>query len=216
MDRALAGAIDHTVLSAAAGERDILQACDDALRWGFSSVVVSPFYLPVTIERLAGSSVNACTVVSFPLGAHMPMEKAEEARRYVAAGAQEIDAVMNIGAYLSGERHVVEEELKGLVRACQDRAALKFIIETAYLDSRQIEELTTMVIERGVDFVKTSTGFASRGVTLEDVQTIKRVAGDRIGIKASGGIKTADFARSLLAAGATRLGCSSSLQIVGG
>jgi len=216
VDRVLAGVIDHTVLGAAASESDIVQACADALEWEFSSVVVSPFYLPMAIERLAGSRVNACTVVSFPFGAHMPMAKAEEARRYVAAGAQEIDAVMNIGAYLSGERHVVDEELKGLVRACEDLAALKFIIETAYLDSGQIEELTTMVVERGVDFVKTSTGFASRGVTLQDIKTIKRVAGDRIGIKASGGIKTADFARSLLAAGATRLGCSASLQIVRG
>ena len=213
-DRELAGVIDHTVLRPSTSEQDVLRACDEAIEYGFACVVVSPFYLPLIVERLEHSPVKSCTVVSFPFGAHLPMGKVEEARRYVAAGAQEIDAVINIGAFLSRQYHVVEEEIKGLVEACRNRSIFKLIIETAYLDAKQISTATELAIRYGVNFVKTSTGYAERGVTLEDVAAIKGVAGDRIGIKASGGIKTGQFARALLDAGATRLGCSTSLEII--
>ena len=213
-DQELASVIDHTILEASATERDVLRACDDASDFGFASLVVSPFYLPLILERLEDSQVKCCTVVSFPSGAHMPLGKVDEARRYVAAGAQEIDVVMNIGAFLSGQINVVEEEIKGLVQVCRGRSLLKLIIETAYLDPEQIAAATEMAIEHGVDFIKTSTGFAGRGVTLEDVTAIKTVAGNRIGIKASGGIKTGELARALLGVGATRLGCSASLEVI--
>jgi deoxyribose-phosphate aldolase len=214
--RELAFVIDHTVLRPSATERDVLSACDQATEYGFASLVVAPFYLPLIVPRLERSSVKPCTVVSFPFGAHMPLGKVDEARRYVGAGAGEIDVVMNIGAFLSGQRNVVEEEIKGLAEVCRGRAMFKLIIETAYLNAEQIAQATELAIEFGADFVKTSTGYAERGVTLEDIRTIKAVAGDRIGIKASGGIRTADFARELLDAGATRLGCSASVQIVRG
>ena len=214
-DRALAAAIDHTVLGADASDRDIELACDEAILYGFSSLVVHPFYLPTIVDRLHGTSVSPCSVVSFPFGAHMPLVKREEARRLIGAGAVEIDAVMNIAAFRSGHREFIEEEAKGLASVCQGAAVFKLIIETAYLDDRQIADAAQLAMEFGADFVKTSTGFASRGVTVRDIEVIKSVVGDRMGIKASGGIKTQPFARELLDAGATRLGCSSSLGVIG-
>jgi deoxyribose-phosphate aldolase len=213
-DRELAGVIDHTILKPSATERDVLMACDEAVRYGFACLVVAPFYLPVAVSRLQGSRAKVCTVVSFPFGAHMPMAKADEARRYINAGAEEIDAVMNIGAFLSGEHNVVQEEIKGLAAVCRDRAVFKFIIETAYLSPEQISTAAKLAGEFGVDLVKTSTGHAERGATTDDVRIIRVAVGDSVGVKASGGIKTAAFARELLEAGATRLGCSASVRVV--
>lgn len=214
-DRTLAAAIDHTNLRADATDGDIEKACDEAIQYGFSSVVVQPFYLPMVVERLQGSPVKPCSVVSFPFGANMPLVKHEEARRLIGAGAIEIDAVMNIAAFRSGHHEFVEEEIKGLASVCRDGTVFKLIIETAFLDEGQIIEAARLAMRFGADFVKTSTGFASRGATVGDIEGIKSVVGDRVGIKASGGIKTQHFARELLDAGATRLGCSASLDVIG-
>jgi deoxyribose-phosphate aldolase len=214
-DRGLAPFIDHTVIKATATEGQVLGACEDAIRYGLASVVVSPFYLPLIAERLRGSLVKTCTVVSFPLGAHAPEDKVEAAHRYIRDGAQELDVVMNVGAFLSGRQDVVKKEISGLAGACRGQAVFKLIIETALLDERQIAAATELAVVHGADYAKTSTGFGARGATVEDVQIIKRVAGDRIGIKASGGIKTPEAARALLDAGATRLGCSATLKVIG-
>jgi deoxyribose-phosphate aldolase len=214
-DRGLAGFIDHTVIKASTTEDDVLRACKDAVRYGFASVVVSPFYLPLIAERLRGSLVKTCTLVSFPLGAHAPEDKAEATRRYIGWGAQEIDVVMNVGAFLSGQHNVVEKEIISMASVCRGRAVFKLIIETGCLDERQIATATKLAVEHGADYVKTSTGFGGRGVTLMDVTIIKGVAGDKIGIKASAGINTPETARELLDAGATRLGSSASLDVIG-
>jgi deoxyribose-phosphate aldolase len=214
-DRGLAGFIDHTMIKVSTTEGDVLRACTDAVHYGFASVVVSPFYLPLIAERLQGSLVKTCTLVSFPLGAHAPEDKAEAARRYIDWGAQEIDVVMNVGAFLSGQHNVVKKEVASVASVCRGRAVFKLIIETGCLDERQIATATGLAVEHGADYVKTSTGFGGRGATLMDVIIIKRVAGDKIGIKASAGITTPETAHALLEAGATRLGCSASLDVIG-
>jgi deoxyribose-phosphate aldolase len=215
-DRKLAGFIDHTVIKVTTTEEDVHRACKEALCFGFAGVVVSPYYLPLIVEPLRDSFVKTCTTVSFPLGAHVPEDKAEAADRYIRSGAQELDVVMNVGAFLSGRTDIVRKEILSIARVCRGRAVFKLIIETGCLGAGQIAEATRMAVRHGADYVKTSTGFGDRGATVTDVEIIKDVAGDEIGIKASGGITTPKNARALLEAGATRLGCSQSLDIIGG
>ena len=171
--------------------------------------------LPLIAERLQGSFVKTCTLVSFPLGAHAPEDKAEAARYTINRGAQEIDVVMNVGAFLSEQHDVVEKEIKSVARVCRGRAVFKLIIETGCLDVGQIAAATELAVEHGADYVKTSTGFGSGGATVEDVEVIRDVVEGKIGIKASGGIGTPEIAHKLLEAGATRLGCSASLDVIG-
>lgn len=214
-DRTLAGIIDHTVIRVTTTEEDVMEACRVALDYGFASVVVAPFYLPLVAERLRGVVVKTCTIVSFPLGAHAPEDKAKAVDRYIGCGAQEVDVVMNVGAFLSERRDVVEKEIKDIARVCRKRAVFKLIIETACLNMEQIAAATRMAVEHGADYVKTSTGYGGGGATVEDVQVIRDIAKGRIGIKASGGIATAEAARALVKAGATRIGCSASLDVIG-
>ncbi|MDH3217111.1 MAG: deoxyribose-phosphate aldolase [Candidatus Krumholzibacteria bacterium] len=213
-DRLLATAIDHTVLKADATESDVRAACADSQKYGFASLVVSPYYLPLAVSLLENSPVRSCTVVSFPLGAQEPSAKVDDTTRLLDAGAREIDVVMNIGAFLSGEHQVLVDEIAGIAEVCTERAVFKLIIETAYLSKVQITQATNAAVANGANFVKTSTGYAKRGVTLDDIRIIKSAAHSRIGIKASGGIRTAEFAHALLEAGATRLGCSESVEVV--
>ena len=213
-DHTLAGFIDHTAIKVTTTEEDVVVACKNALDYGFASVVVAPFYLPLIAERLCGGVVKTCTIVSFPLGAHAPEDKAGAADRYIKLGAKELDVVMNVGAFLSGRRDVVEEEITSIARVCRRRAVFKLIIETACLSKGQIAAATRLAVEHGADYVKTSTGFGSGGATVEDVEAIRDAVEGKIGIKASGGIGTPEIAHKLLEAGATRLGCSASLDVI--
>ncbi len=213
-DKVLAAMIDHTVLGTTATDADIGSACAAAKLYGFAALVVSPYNVPRVVKELKGSGVRTCSVVSFPFGAHSPESKLDQARGLLEVGAEELDMVMNVGAFLSGEINTVRKEIACVASLCKGRACFKLILETAYLDPAQLVLATEIGVEGGVDFVKTSTGFAPRGASVEDIRAMKRVVGDRVGIKAAGGIRTRQFALSLVREGATRIGCSASADVV--
>jgi deoxyribose-phosphate aldolase len=208
--------IDHTLLGAASTQDGILKLCAEARKYGFASVCVNPYWVPLAARELAGSGVGVATVVGFPLGASRTEIKAAEARDAIEAGATEIDMVLNIGALKSGDRAAALADVKAVVDACKGKAIVKVIIETCYLTDEEKREATLICVEAGADFVKTSTGFGTGGATVEDVALIRSVAGPNMGIKASGGVRDLAFARKLIAAGATRLGASASVAIVTG
>lgn len=212
----LAPYIDHTLLRPEATEEQVLQLCDEARSYGFAAVCVPPCYVHAATERLGpGSLVKVATVIGFPLGYQHPKVKLQETHQAVADGANEIDVVMNISFFKSGRYKEVENELSDLANFCHlKEAELKVIIETALLTQEEIEKACALCAAAGADFVKTSTGFASGGARVEDIQLMRRVLPSHIKIKASGGIKTFTDAQALIEAGADRLGCSASIQIV--
>ncbi|MDX5418830.1 MAG: deoxyribose-phosphate aldolase [Hymenobacteraceae bacterium] len=212
----IASYIDHTLLRPDATEEQVMQLCDEARSYGFAAVCVPPCYVQPSIERLGpGSRVKVATVVGFPLGYQHTKVKFLETHQAIADGATEIDVVMNISAFKSGKFDEVANELSDMAKFCHlKEAQLKVIIETALLSKGEIEKACEICISAEVDFVKTSTGFASGGARVEDIQLMRRVLPKHIKIKASGGIKTFADARALIEAGADRLGCSASIQIV--
>jgi deoxyribose-phosphate aldolase len=214
-DKTIARVIDHTVLGAAVNEEHVARACEEARHYGFATVVAPPEFLRAMVRGLGGSGVRVCTVIAFPDGEGTPEDKVAAAKRLISRGADELDVVMNVGAFLGGRIEVVTEEIARLAEVCRKRAVLKLIIETPKLDAQQIVAAARLAADGGVDFVKTGTGTAGRGVTVEDVTLIRDAVAGKARIKASGGIRTAAFARELLDAGAHRLGTSASLQILG-
>jgi deoxyribose-phosphate aldolase len=212
----LAQLIDHTLLKPEATPADIETLCDEARREQFFSVCVNPANVPQAKKLLRGSSVKICCVVGFPLGAQPPEMKALEARRAIREGAQEIDMVINIGALKARDEALVLKDIRRVVEACTDgRAVSKVILETALLTDEEKVRGCELSMKAGAAFVKTSTGFSSGGATPEDVALMRRtVAPRKLGVKASGGIRTyADVVR-MVEAGATRVGCSSSVKIM--
>jgi deoxyribose-phosphate aldolase len=212
---AIAGKIDHTLLKAEATRADHVKLCEEARKHRFASVCVNTTWVPLCVELLKGSGVMTICVVGFPLGAMMSSAKAAETRAAIAAGAQEIDTVVNIGRLKSGEHDAVYDDIKAVVDAAQGRP-VKVILETHML-SRE-EKIAACAISRaaGAAFVKTSTGFSGGGATAEDIALMRAVVGPDMGVKASGGVRTADDARTMIAAGANRLGASASVAIVTG
>ncbi|MCZ6766999.1 MAG: deoxyribose-phosphate aldolase [bacterium] len=215
-DKNLAGYIDHTTLSPTTTDADVQLVCEEAAHYGFAAVVVPPVYVLPAVNALTALNVSTpvCSVVSFPLGFHSAPAKVDEAKRIIDSGATEVDMMMNVGAFLAGYHMAVRAEVESVVGACKGRALVKLIIETAYLDEPGIVAATKIGVESGVDFVKTSTGFAPRGASENDVTLIKSACSDRVGIKAAGGIRDRQCARRLIEAGAARLGCSASVQVV--
>ncbi len=214
-DLGIAGMIDHTLLKPDATADQIAQLCYEARKYGFASVCVNPVHVRLCAELLRDTPVKVCTVVGFPLGAIPPDVKALEARRAIDDGATEIDMVINIGALKAGDHQLVAEDIRGVVQVCHTAGVLvKVIIETSLLSYE--EKITACLLARqaGADYVKTSTGFAGGGATVEDVALMRRVVGPEMGVKASGGIKTFEQARSLVQAGATRIGASAGVRIV--
>jgi deoxyribose-phosphate aldolase len=212
----IAGMIDHTLLSAVSTETEIIRICGEAKQYGFATVCVNPYWVPLASKELAGSNVGLTTVVGFPLGASRTESKAAEASDAIAAGATEIDMVLNIGALKSGLIDAVRSDIEAVVSACKGKAPVKVIIETCYLSDEEKQKASLLCKEAGADFVKTSTGFGTGGATVEDIALIRHVIGPDMGIKASGGVRDLDIARKLIQAGATRLGASSSIAIVTG
>ncbi|MBD1398249.1 deoxyribose-phosphate aldolase [Pontibacter sp. JH31] len=208
--------IDHTLLRPDATQEQVMQLCDEARSYGFAVVCVPPCYVQQAVERLGpGTQVKVATVVGFPLGYQHPKVKFLETHQAIADGATEIDVVMNISSFKSGKYEEVENELSDMAKFCHlKEAELKVIIETALLSKEEIERACEICASAEVDFVKTSTGFASGGARVEDIQLMRRVLPNHIKIKASGGIKTYADAQALIEAGADRLGCSASIQIV--
>jgi deoxyribose-phosphate aldolase len=211
----LAKFIDHTLLRADATYAEIDKLCDEAAQFGFASVCVNPVFVKRCAARLAGSSSVVCTVVGFPLGAIPKEMKALEARRAVREGASEIDMVIAIGALKSGDLRTVEEDIRAVAEAAHDGGAiLKVILETSLLTDEEKVAGCVAARKARAEFVKTSTGFSTGGATARDVELMAQAVDRKLGVKASGGIRSAEDAQKLIAAGATRIGASVGVKIV--
>lgn len=215
MKAGLAGLIDHTILAAEATSLQVARFCEEALEHAFCSVCVNSSFVPLVAGILRGSGVRCCSVVGFPLGAAASEAKAAEAAWACAAGADEIDMVISLGALKTGDMAAVERDI-ALVRAACTGAVLKVIIETCLLDDSEKRVASLSAQQAGADFVKTSTGFSRGGATAHDVALLRSVVGPNMGVKASGGIRTREAADLMIAAGATRIGASASLAIIKG
>jgi deoxyribose-phosphate aldolase len=210
----LAQLIDHTLLRPEAGEADIRRLCAEARACGFHSVCVNPVHAGLAARELSGTAISVCAVVGFPFGATPSAIKAAEAEAVLAEGARELDMVIDLGALKDGRFARVSADI-ALVRRVAQGALLKVILETGLLTDEEKTIACELAIGAGADFVKTSTGFIAGGATVADVRLLRRVVGPDFGVKASGGIRSRADALALIAAGANRLGTSSSLAILG-
>jgi deoxyribose-phosphate aldolase len=210
-----ASLIDHTLLKPTATADQVRQLCAEAAEHRFAAVCVNPVWVALCAELLAGSGVQVCTVVGFPLGADLPEAKAFEAERCIALGATEIDMVINIGALKAQEYGVVRDDIAAVVSASHAVGArVKVIIETAYLTDAEKVAACVAAEDAGADFVKTSTGFGPAGATAADVALMRSVVSPAIGVKAAGGIRSAADFRAMAAAGANRIGASAGVKIM--
>lgn len=213
----LASLIDHTLLKPEATPQQIERICAEARDYHFASVCVNPVYVKQAAEALAGSGVAVCGVVGFPLGATTTEAKGCETLQALADGAEELDMVINIGMLKAGEEERVQDEIAALAHLCHEAGALlKVIIEAALLSDEEKVIACRAAQDAGADFVKTSTGFASGGATVEDVRLMRETVGPEMGVKAAGGIHSYAEAMQMFEAGATRIGASGSLQILAG
>lgn len=211
----LAAVLEHTLLAQTATAGAIETLCAEALEHGFAAVCVNGVHVARCVRDLQGSRVAVSAVIGFPLGASDPRAKVHEARLALDEGARELDMVLQLGALLSGDHALVARDIAGVVAEAKARGArVKVILETGALERGQIVAACRIAEGSGADFVKTCTGFGPRGVTRADVELLRASVSPALGVKASGGIKSARFARELLAAGATRLGTSASLAIL--
>ena len=208
----IAGYIDHTLLAADAKKDDIVRICAEAKEHHFASVCVNSCWVSLAASLLKGTGVHVCTVVGFPLGAMEASSKAGEAADAVRNGADEIDMVINIGFLKSGMKDEVLEDMKALRAACS-RSILKVISATCLLTDDEKREACILAEKAGADFVKTSTGFSKGGATVHDVALMRSVVGDRLGVKASGGVRDYATAKAMIEAGATRIGASAGIAI---
>jgi deoxyribose-phosphate aldolase len=207
--------IDHTLLRADATASEIRKLCAEAREYGFWSVCVNPYWVPLAASELKGSTVKVCTVIGFPLGASATVIKAAEASEAIKEGAAEVDMVLNIGELKSGNHDAVRADIAAVAQAAHaGHAILKVILETALLTDAQKELASHLAKDAGADFVKTSTGFSTAGATVADVALMRRAVGPALGVKASGGIRTLDDVNAMVAAGATRIGASAGVKIV--
>jgi deoxyribose-phosphate aldolase len=217
LDRPLARYIDHTLLKPEATEADVRRLLAEAAEHGFATVCLPPVYVALAAEALQGTPVAVCTVIGFPLGYVHPEVRKLESRLAVADGARELDTVLDVSWLKSGEDRRVLDDLAGWVealRAEREGLILKVILETALLTDAEKVRGAQLAEEAGADFVKTSTGFAKGGATVEDVALLARTVGGWLGVKASGGIRDRATALAMIDAGATRLGTSSGVGIV--
>ena len=208
--------IDHTLLKPEATLKDIEKLCQEAVENHFASVCINPTYVQLARDITKGSGVKVCSVVGFPLGAHVPDIKAMETRRAIREGAKEIDMVINIGALKSGNYDLVLRDIRSVVEACVDGSAIcKVIIEAALLTDDEKIKACELSKKARAHYVKTSTGFGPSGATAHDVSLMSKVvSGTSMGVKAAGGIRTLEDAQKMIEAGATRLGASAGVKIV--
>jgi deoxyribose-phosphate aldolase len=209
----LAACIDHTLLKPTATADQVRALCAEARAAGFASACVNPCHIPLVAGCLAGSAVKACAVVGFPLGANASRIKAAEAALAVAAGAAEVDMVLNVGALKSGQTSAAAADIRAVVAAAAG-AVVKVILETCFLTDEEKRVACRLAVDAGAHFVKTSTGFGSGGATIADVRLMRAAVGPGIGVKASGGIRTLADALAMLDAGASRLGTSAGMEII--
>lgn len=205
--------IDHTNLSPSATSKDIDKLIQEAIKYDFKSVCIAPSYVKYAKEALKSSDVLVCTVIGFPLGYNATSVKVYETKIAVEHGADEIDMVINVGRFKDGQYEYVLNEIKAIKEACNGKT-LKVIVETALLTKAELIKITELVMQSGADFIKTSTGFSYRGASFEDIQTMKETCGDKLLIKASGGIKNLADAQEMIRLGANRLGMSKSVPVM--
>jgi deoxyribose-phosphate aldolase len=207
----LAPLIDHTLLAPAATNEHILRLCDEADRYGFATVCIYPMHVLAAVERLHNKKPKVCTVIGFPSGATTSATKLYEAQEAVENGAHELDVVINLGWLKMGDTRRLHDDIAGIVELTGQ--PVKAILEMALLTEAEKRLAAEVCLDAGVEFLKTSTGWQG-GATVEDVRLLRKIGGDRIGIKASGGIRTPEQAIDLVEAGATRLGTSRGIEIL--
>jgi len=206
--------IDHTLLKPEASSEQISNLCNEADEYNFKSVCVNPYYVKQCAEMLFGKSPLVCTVIGFPLGANTTESKVFETVDAIKNGADEIDMVINIGSLISNDLDYLKQDIAAVLKVTREKGKLlKVIFETSKLDLEQIEKASKVCKELEVDFVKTSTGFGGGGATIEHVKLMRKIVGDKIGVKASGGVRDQEAAMNMIEAGATRIGTSSGLNI---
>lgn len=211
----IASIIDHTILKPETTPEDVKNICMEAVQNKFASVCINSCYTKLVSTELKNSSVKVCTVVGFPLGAMSSEAKAFETKKAIEDGAQEIDMVINIGMLKAGELDYVKNDILAVVNAAKGKALVKVIIETCLLTDEEKVEVCKISKAAGADFVKTSTGFSKWGAKAEDVKLMRDTVGPDMGVKASGGVHGFEDAVNMIEAGATRIGASSSLKIIG-
>jgi len=215
VNSSIAALIDHTLLKPEATAGDIRKVCAEARHYGFASVCINPYWVPLAAGELEGSPVRVCTVVGFPLGANSTEIKVAETVAAIRAGAREIDMVLNVGELRGDNPAAVEADIRAVVQAARGGGAIvKVILETALLNEHQKIAACQIAKVAGAHFVKTSTGFGPGGATADDVALMRRTVGPEIGVKASGGVRALDDLKKMVAAGATRIGASASVKIM--
>jgi deoxyribose-phosphate aldolase len=213
--KGLAAMIDHTLLKPEATPEEVERLCNEAVEFGFASVCINPGHVTLAREKLRGSNIKICSVIGFPLGATTTRSKVCEAEEAISNGAQEIDMVISIGRLKSRDFTFVEGDIRSVVEAAHSRSAIaKVIIETCLLTDEEKERACLLAKNASADFVKTSTGFSKGGATVADVALMRRVVGNKMGVKASGGIRSYEDAIRMIESGATRIGTSSGVKIV--
>lgn len=208
--------IDHTLLKPEVTETEILALCDEAHEYGFFSVCIQPSWVKTAAEKLAESEVKVCTVIGFPHGAATSEVKAFETKDAISNGADEIDMVINIGQLKAGNLDYVKKDIESVVNAANKEALVKVIIESSLLTEDEVVSVSKICKDAGADFVKTSTGFNGGGASVEAVALMRLTVGDALGVKASGGVRSAEDALKMIKVGATRIGASSGVAIVNG
>lgn len=213
--RQVAALIDHTLLKPEVTRKDIDRICGEAILRRFASVCVNPVFVPRVAAKLRDTPIKTCAVIGFPLGANLTATKVAEARTAIREGAQELDMVIHVGALKAGDDELVAADIHAVVAAAHaGKAICKVIIETCLLVEEEKERASRIAVDAGADFVKTSTGFSSGGATVGDVALIRRVVGPKIGVKASGGVRSLEDLLKMVQAGATRIGTSSGVKLV--
>jgi deoxyribose-phosphate aldolase len=210
----LAGMIDHSLLKPQSTREDLKKLCAEAVTYGFKAVCVNPVHVADAAVLLKGEAPLVCSVVGFPFGTHTPATKVAEAAEVIRLGAREIDMVLRFGALKEGRDDEAEEDITGVVRAAAGHP-VKIILETCYLTEEEKVRACLLAVKAGAAFVKTSTGYGSAGATVADIQLMRRTVGAGIGVKAAGGIRTLADALAMIEAGATRIGASASVAILG-
>ena len=205
--------IDHTVLKADTPLETIKRICDEAMEYGFASICINPCHVAYCADYLKDSDVNVCTVIGFPLGANTSAVKAFETKDAIANGADEIDMVMNIGALKDKNYDLVRDDVKAVVEAANG-TLVKVILETCLLTEDEIKKACELCVEAKADYVKTSTGFSTRGATIEDVRIMKEAVHGKAKVKAAGGVRTPEDMVKIVAAGADRIGTSAGCSLV--
>jgi deoxyribose-phosphate aldolase len=215
---ALAAVLDHTLLKPDATRAQVIQLCHEAAEHHFACAMVNPYWVATAVETLAGTGVPVGVVIGFPLGATLPASKRDETARVLKQGAHDVDMVLNVGLLKSGTREDFEgvrQDIRGVVELAHGAGAIvKVILETCLLTFEEKLRASEIALAAGADFIKTSTGFSTGGATTDDIALMRGVAGNRAGVKASGGIRSLADASAMLHAGATRIGASASVRIV--